>query len=132
LDLNAATIDNDPRKDLTKRYERILSYLTSDDLEYISSDSMCFAFAIDKYKKSKKEASDLQEFLLIAGANYDSPLPNKKVLGRNEKLTSCFYKMKDYITENKVDSNSPELLRNVDSFAKKNNLKSEQDWIGTL
>jgi len=36
FDLNAATIDEDPRKDLTRRYENLLSYALSNEPEYIA------------------------------------------------------------------------------------------------
>jgi len=41
VDLNAATIDNDPRHDLTRRYENLLKTFTSDNLNLIETDSIC-------------------------------------------------------------------------------------------
>lgn len=36
VDLNAATIDDDPRQELTRRYENLLEYTLSSDIDYIS------------------------------------------------------------------------------------------------
>jgi hypothetical protein len=41
VDLNAATIDQSTTKDLTNRYEKLLETFTADDLELISTDSVC-------------------------------------------------------------------------------------------
>jgi hypothetical protein len=41
VDLNAATIDQDPRRDLTRRYENLLKTYTSDRLQLIETDSLC-------------------------------------------------------------------------------------------
>jgi hypothetical protein len=134
LDLNAATIDMDPRKNLTRRYERTLSYLTSDDLEFVSTDSICFSVGIDQYKRSKKEQRDIQEFVLIAGSNYDSTLPDGTIIDRNKKMTNCFYKLKDIVTSNKVDESSPDIIKNIYSYVKNpaNNIKTEQDWFSKI
>jgi len=53
-DLNAATIDKDPRHDLTRRYENLLKTFTSDKLELIETDSVCLKIALEDYKKSDK------------------------------------------------------------------------------
>jgi len=50
FDLNAATIDDDPRKDLTRRYENLLRYALSSELDYITGDSICFRIASDLYQ----------------------------------------------------------------------------------
>jgi hypothetical protein len=41
VDLNAATIDQDPSHNLTKRYEKLLQTFTSDKLKLIETDSIC-------------------------------------------------------------------------------------------
>jgi predicted HAD superfamily phosphohydrolase YqeG len=41
VDLNAATIDQDPRHNLTTRYEKLLKTFTSTELELVETDSMC-------------------------------------------------------------------------------------------
>ncbi len=134
LDLNAATIDNDPRKNLTKRYEHVLSFLSSDQVEYVSWDSICFSIALDSYKKSKKEATDLADFILLAWINYDSVLKDWKVASRNQKLANCFYKIKDLVTKNLVTNESPEWLKSIYSYVKNpdNNIKTDDDWMNVI
>jgi hypothetical protein len=41
VDLNTATIDQDPEKNLIKRYENLLGYITSPSLTLIETDSIC-------------------------------------------------------------------------------------------
>ena len=80
FDLNAATIDEDPRKDLTRRYENLLRYALSSEVEYISSDSTCFRLARDLYQSSE---IPLDSSLSIAGINYGTPEE------RNMRLRDC-------------------------------------------
>ena len=51
LDLNAATIDNDPRKELTKRYEKLLEFTNTPGISLVETDSICLKLARDDYKK---------------------------------------------------------------------------------
>lgn len=48
VDLNAATIDKDPRHDLTKRFERLLSTFRSSKLNLIQTDSLCLRIALEE------------------------------------------------------------------------------------
>jgi len=41
VDLNAATIDKDERRNLTSRYEKLLSFFKTDGVELVASDSIC-------------------------------------------------------------------------------------------
>jgi hypothetical protein len=65
VDLNAATIDNDPRHALTTRYEELLKTFTSNKLKLIETDSICLKMALEDYKKSSKSKEDLKEFMLV-------------------------------------------------------------------
>ena len=60
IDLNAATIDRDPRHDLTKRFENLLKTFRSDKLRLVKTDSLCMESAI---ANSAKESED--EFLVL-------------------------------------------------------------------
>ncbi len=64
VDLNAATIDKDPRRDLTKRFEQLLSTFQSDKLELIQTDSLCLQIAL--------EEKDPATYMTHAGVNYES------------------------------------------------------------
>lgn len=66
LDLNAATIDQDPAQNLTKRYESMLSFLTHPKFEMVESDSVCLKLWLDVYK----ETQDTNIYLTIAGVNF--------------------------------------------------------------
>lgn len=66
LDLNAATIDRDPAKNLTKRYENMLRFSLHPNIELIETDSICLRYALDRYKQEK----NISNYLLLAGVNY--------------------------------------------------------------
>lgn len=61
IDLNAATIDKDPRHDLTKRFENLLRTFKSDKLRLIKTDSLCLESAVDT-----KERQNDDEYMLLA------------------------------------------------------------------
>jgi hypothetical protein len=50
IDLNAATIDRDPRRALTQRYEHLLLTMRAKNLKLINTDNLCLEFALDEYK----------------------------------------------------------------------------------
>ncbi|MDP2396527.1 MAG: hypothetical protein Q8S84_05710 [bacterium] len=64
--MNAATIDKDERRNLTKRYERLLKTFTSENVELIDTDSACLKVALEDYNKSTKSETDLLEYINIA------------------------------------------------------------------
>ena len=110
VDLNAATIDKDPRRNLTKRFESLLYTFTSTDLELISSDSKCLMAARETYIKSSKSPQDYVEYLAMAGVNYDGYEDGEKI-SRTQKRIYCYNKVLNLIEENKVDNkNYPYLL----------------------
>lgn len=93
LDLNAATIDNDERKNLTKRYEALLTLLQNKNLEMISTDSTCLRIALDEERL--KIASN--SYMQIAGINYDDSL-----LTRTQKKYLCAQKIIEITKDNKL------------------------------
>jgi len=80
FDLNAATIDEDPRRDLTRRYENLLRYSLSSEVEYIAWDSICFRLARDLHAIW---AIAFENALSIAGTNYGT------IEERKTKLSDC-------------------------------------------
>lgn len=64
VDLNAATIDKDPRHDLTRRFENLLQTFRSDKLELVQTDSLCLQMAL--------EEKDPTTYMTYAGVNYES------------------------------------------------------------
>ncbi len=51
VDLNAATIDKDPRRVLTERFEKLLLTMRSSNLRLVDTDSICLRLAIDESRK---------------------------------------------------------------------------------
>jgi hypothetical protein len=88
-DLNAATIDKDPRRVLTKRFEHLLLSMRAKNLKLVESDNLCLKIAIDEYKSGKLQ-SDI-EFIDIAGTNYESYRWDnlQTVVNRNIKQNKC-------------------------------------------
>jgi hypothetical protein len=66
VDLNAATIDRDARRALTKRFESLLLTFTSDKVSLVTTDSMCLTTALERYKKSSQTPEDLKAYLELA------------------------------------------------------------------
>lgn len=80
-DLNAATIDKDPRHDLTNRFEGLLWSFSSRKLDLVYTDNLCLKVARDVAGLGR------EEFLSLAGTNYDSWTP--RYLSRADKQRSC-------------------------------------------
>lgn len=70
VDLNAATIDKDPRHDLTRRFENLLNTFKTDALELIQTDSLCLRIAL--------EEKDPTTYMTYAGVNYESYTKDEK------------------------------------------------------
>ena len=51
VDLNAATIDRDPRHALTARFEKLLLTMRARNLRLVTTDNFCLELAIGEYKK---------------------------------------------------------------------------------
>jgi hypothetical protein len=49
-DLNAATIDRDPRHVLTTRFEHLLLTMRASNLTLVDTDNLCLKVAINEYK----------------------------------------------------------------------------------
>lgn len=110
IDLNAATIDKDPRRALTERYEHLLLTLRSPDAHLIATDSTCLRVAVDEYKNG--ELQDEREFLNIAGVNYIS-YTDGKILYPQQKRALCA----EYIMQNIAKRNIEEQYPYLRSYA---------------
>jgi hypothetical protein len=87
-DLNAATIDRDPRRVLTTRFEHLLLTMRAKNLKLIDTDNLCLQVALGEYKLGKLQSDT--EFIDIAWTNYESYRgPTLKVMYRNEKQNKC-------------------------------------------
>ncbi len=67
LDINAATIDKDPQRGLTQRYENMLNFVKNPSVQLIESDSVCLKVAIDTYKID----NNLENYRRVAWVNYN-------------------------------------------------------------
>ncbi len=87
-DLNAATIDRDPRRALTTRFEHLLLTMRASNLNLVDTDNLCLRVALGEYKAWKLKTDN--EFIDIAGVNYESYRGSEmKVVSRNEKQSKC-------------------------------------------
>ncbi len=85
-DLNAATIDRDPRRALTTRFEHLLLSMRANNLKLIDTDNLCLKVALGEYKLGKLKNEN--DFIDIAGTNYES-YRNGKTMYRTEKQNKC-------------------------------------------
>lgn len=128
VDLNAATIDKDPRKNLTHRYENLLKTFTSDKLELVSTDSLCLNYALERYKKSKKTPEDLEKYILTAWVNYESYDDDWKLTHyRWEKQLSCYNDILDAINEETIDEKNYPFLVYIKNYIAQNSISTEED-----
>jgi hypothetical protein len=90
VDLNAATIDNDERKNLTARYEKMLMFMTHPDIQLISTDSVCLRIARNNIMKVENSQEEREKFKLLAWVNYESFDDSWNEILRNKKLANCY------------------------------------------
>ncbi|MDD3645890.1 MAG: hypothetical protein PHH06_00620 [Candidatus Gracilibacteria bacterium] len=126
VDLNAATIDQDPRHDLTRRYENLLKTFTSERLTLVETDSICLKYALEKYNLSDKTDEDLKEYMILAGVNFESYTEDGETIGRQNKQIYCYQSIINTI-------NSGEVLKNKYSYLNeiKDTLISKKDELDT-
>ncbi|MDD5213557.1 MAG: hypothetical protein PHG82_03990 [Candidatus Gracilibacteria bacterium] len=132
-DLNAATIDRDPRHDLTKRFEELLFSYTSDKLELVSTDSMCLRVALDDYKKSDKSEIAKKEYIKIAGVNYESyetdASGNEKTIARGEKQLACYNHILTLLQTNKIDQANYSYLLPIKNYLERNKITDQNQLL---
>lgn len=90
VDLNAATIDKDPRRALTTRYEHLLATMRAKNLKLIATDNPCLQFGLNRWHAQK--ITSLQEYLDLVGTNYESYHEHNGVLTqipRTHKQNHC-------------------------------------------
>lgn len=132
VDLNAATIDKDPRHELTKRYEKLLYTFTSDKLELVETDSICLNIALETYKKSTKTEKDYSDYLILAGVNYESYLDNNKVIPRWNKLKYCYDYIINLVDNWKINSSNYSYLLWLRDYMVNNNIKTKGEKYDLL
>ena len=88
IDLNAATIDRDPRRNLTTRFESLIANTRSDHLKLVHTDSMCLKLALSNKKDLSRD-----QFLSLAHVNSESYVRDASwalnTVSRMTKIASC-------------------------------------------
>lgn len=120
VDLNAATIDKDPRHDLTKRFESLLESFRSKNLELINTDSLCLRLALE-------ENND--KFLETAWVNYESYTASWQVIQRQQKQIICYNHILELLKDNKVNDKNYSYLIPIWDYIKKNNITSQDQMF---
>lgn len=120
VDLNAATIDKDPRHDLTKRFENLLSTFRSDKLELVQTDSPCLRIAIE-------EKNDT--FLEMAWVNYESYTASWQVVWRQIKQMGCYNHILGLIKNWKIDEAHYSYLLPLAKYLKQNNIQDQEKLV---
>ncbi len=119
VDLNAATIDKDPRHDLTKRFENLLKTFKSSKLQLIQTDSICLKIALEENLNEK-------DYLYKAWVNYES-YENWNVINRKEKLFNCYNHILKLMQENKITDSNYTYLKPYLNYLKTNIPKNEKE-----
>lgn len=87
VDLNTATIDNDPRHNLSNRFDGLLSTMRAKNLELIDTDNYCLRLAIDEIKNGENFSAE--EFVNITGTNSNS-YRDWKIISKIDKINNCY------------------------------------------
>ena len=126
VDLNAATIDQDPKHNLTARYEKLLQTFTSNKLELIETDSVCLKIWLENYKKDK----NISIYTSLAWVNYDSYNEKWEKYWRLKKQLNCYKSILQLFGKNKVDNNNFNYLLVYKPYLEK--FKTENEKINFL
>ncbi len=134
-DLNAATIDRDPRHALTTRYEHLLLTMRSQNLELISTDNMCLKVALAAYHQGKLQ--DEKSYLRVAGTNYESYETDEQgdeiIIRREQKMSECANYIYDIIQNNEnLDTEYPMLSEVATQIRSTKNQVQIQNMLGSL
>ncbi len=119
VDLNAATIDKDPRRLLTQRYENLLKTFTSHKATLVETDSICLKIALEKYNKDENMA----DYLTLAGANHAS-YSDKWILTQSpsNKMIACLSFVLDVLEQDKINAENYNYLLWLDRQFEANNI----------
>ena len=125
VDLNAATIDKDPRHDLTRRFENLLRTFQSHKLELVQTDSLCLQIAL--------EENDPATYLTYAGVNYESykkdAQGNETTINRGEKQFQCYNHILDLMKAGKITDTSYNYLLPLAKYLDTNPPKDQAEMI---
>lgn len=117
VDLNAATIDRDPRHDLTRRFESLLQTFKSDKLELVQTDSICLKVALEE------KASN---YMTIAWVNYESYPASGWTINRWQKQLDCYNHILTLFNEWKITDKNYTYLKPLLDYVRNNKVESNK------
>ena len=120
VDLNAATIDKDPRHDLTRRFEELLKTFKSDKLELIQTDSLCLKVALEEKNEN---------YMTIAGVNYESYTGSGEAINRWQKQLACYNHILDLLKDKKISKSAYSYLLPLENYINKTQPKNQDEIL---
>ena len=126
MDLNAATIDRDPRHDLTDRFEKLLLTMRAKNLRLVDTDNKCLELALDEYAEGKLQG--ITSYIDIAGTNYES-YRSGATIPRNQKLYNCHSYI---VTKLNGSGTLNPSLSNLKEMIVQNGIQSDPKKLGQL
>ena len=118
VDLNAATIDRDPRHDLTRRFEELLKTFRASNLELVQTDSPCLRMALEENNA---------DYMIYAGVNYESYLTDGTSVSRGKKQLQCYNHILQLMQQGKIDSTHYPYLMPIANYVAQNKGASMSD-----
>lgn len=124
VDLNAATIDQDPRRDLTRRYEKILDLVRSKRIRLITTDSPCLQVAL--------ELPTDPNYMNLAGINYvsfsrDANGNPTGAITPQSKEEFCAKAISQLISENRINEKSFAGLQGIAQYVTSKNPRNTDE-----
>lgn len=127
-DLNAATIDRDPRRALTTRFEHLLLTMRAKNLRLVDTDSLCLRVALDEYKAWRLQTDT--EFIDIAWINYESYRgADMKPVFRAEKQIKCQKYIINMMNSPQTGVTLPDYLNKMKTNLMNTKSKEEQEAL---
>lgn len=120
VDLNAATIDKDPRHDLTRRFEGLLKTFKSDKLELIQTDSLCLRVALEEKNEN---------YMTIAGVNYESYTGSGETINRWQKQLACYNHILNLLKDKKISKDKYSYLLPLENYINKTQPKNQDEIL---
>ncbi|EKD66012.1 MAG: hypothetical protein ACD_49C00068G0017 [uncultured bacterium (gcode 4)] len=120
VDLNAATIDKDPRHDLTRRFENLLKTFKSSKLELIQTDSLCLRIALEEKNEN---------YMTMAWVNYESYTGSWETINRGQKQLACYNHILDLLKDKKISKDKYSYLLPLENYINKTQPKSQDEIL---
>lgn len=133
VDLNASTIDRDPRHQLTKRFEDLLLSFRSKKLSLIHTDSLCLQMALDESANGiLKTDADYLRYAGVNSESYTDESGQTVTVSRTEKQFACYNHIVDLINSGKVDSTHYPYLQNIEQALQQSGAKTQEQITNIL